>query len=43
MPADEPDADEQLHALSDEEWHTAHNAQYGDGSTIPDEQLGLAS
>lgn len=34
------DADELLGGLTDEEWKAAHDAQYGEGSTIPDDQLG---
>lgn len=33
------DADDALHNLTDQEWRVAHEAQYGDGSAIPDSQL----
>lgn len=31
--------DQTLHELTDQQWRTAHEAQFGAGSTIPDEQL----
>lgn len=36
---DKREADDLLHNLSDKEWKSCHDAQFGKGSTIPDDQL----